>query len=149
MELDRIAFTEHLAARSDLELIEACRLLAEGLGLPPFLHDAENETAWGLVEVDGVELNVSKPYEEGKLREWDHTVPPECNFGIMLMVSKDHPAYPDHERAMELLVPTFAQRIADALGAEVYHHRLWLGPHRTVPQAGVFRPRPVGRRGDT
>ena len=143
MEFDRIAFMEHLAFRSDLGLAEACERLARGLGLPPFALDAENETAWGLVEVDGVEVNVSRPYEAGTLQEWDETTPPGCNFGVILIVSKGHPAYPDHQRAMQRLVPSYGQRIADALTTCVYHHRLWLGPVQSLPLSVVFRPHPA------
>ncbi|HEX8914711.1 MAG TPA: hypothetical protein VF796_20335 [Humisphaera sp.] len=140
MEFERVAFMEHFSFRSDLDLNEACGRLSRRLGLPPFEFDCENDTEWGLVEVDGVEVNVSRPYAEGKLQEWIDTTPPGCNFGVILIVAQGHPIYPDHERAMGDLVPTYAQRIADAMCATVFHHRLWLGPGELVRQAGVFNP---------
>src|SRR5688572_26529512 len=98
MDLHRTAFREHLALRSDLGLTEACLLLARELSRPPFHFDSKNETEWGWAEVDGVEINVSRPYDEGKLQEWDDTVPPDCNFGVILSLAKDHATCPDHDR---------------------------------------------------
>src|SRR5688572_16417248 len=105
VQLDRIAFMEGLAFYSDLGLVEACERLARGAGLSPVDFDAENETQWGLVEVDGVEVNVSRPYQPGTLEDSDDTTPPGCNFGVILIVSKGHRSYPADQRAMQHLVP--------------------------------------------
>ena len=139
MNRDRIAFIEHLALRSDLGLNDVCQHLASDLGLQPFQFDSENETEWGSVEVDGVEVNVSKPYEVGTLQRWDSTTPRACNFGILLIIATGHPVYSDHERAVEGLVPSYAQGIADALMTDVYHHRWW-GPGGSRQIANVYRP---------
>jgi hypothetical protein len=144
LQFERIAFMEHLAVRSDLGLTEACERLVHGLGLPPFDFDSENATEWGQVEVDGVEGNVSSPYEAGTLREWNDTTPTGCNVGVLLIVSKGHPAYPYHDRAVQGLVPSYGQRMADTMATDVYHHCLWLGLAQTLRQAAVFRPRTPG-----
>ena len=82
---------EHLAVDCPLSLQEFCSAMQQRLNLSKFEFDFENETEWGLVESEGIEYNVSRPYERGTLQEWDETVPAGCNFGISLEVSEECP----------------------------------------------------------
>ncbi len=68
--------SEHLAFHSNLELEPLCAAIQKALDLPAFQLDAENETAWGFARREGVEYNVSMPYEDGTLQAWDESVPP-------------------------------------------------------------------------
>jgi hypothetical protein len=71
MKDEEIRFIENLCTTTVLSLEEFCGKLSKELDLPDFEHDAENETEWGWVEIDHIEINVSRPYEPGKLQEWD------------------------------------------------------------------------------
>ena len=140
MEYSRIRVMEHLAVKAPLSLQEFCDLMKAGLGLPDFEFDFENETEWGLVEVSGIEYNVSRPYESGTLEEWDGTVPVGCNFGITLMVAGDTTPVAVIEHDSDVLAEFVGQKLADALGRKVYHHRTWIRVGRSVPRARVFLP---------
>src|SRR5262245_26623931 len=102
MEFDRIRLMEHLAVDCPLSLQEFCDAMQRRFGLPAFEFDSENETEWGLVEHEGIEYNVSRPYERGTLEEWDGS----GTFGVTLMLSQD-----------------CRLSLADVVGRRVYHHR--------------------------
>ena len=123
---------EHLAFSSSLLLRECCERVREALGLPDFHFDSENETEWGLVEVDNIEYNVSRPFEEGTLYEWDETVPPGCNFGVSLIVYREHPRAGNHDWAIEALVKPFIERVAPVINVPIHHHRTWT-PSKASP----------------
>jgi hypothetical protein len=74
MDFGRIRLMEFLALDSPLSLEEFCHIFRRLFGLPEFKYDCENETEWGLVEHEGIEYNVSRPYERGTLEDWDGSV---------------------------------------------------------------------------
>ena len=117
---------EHLAVRTDLPLREICSRLEHALHTPPFVFDSENETEWGIAAMDAIELNVSRPYEEGTLKEWDDSVPDGFDVGVTICVPRGAPI-PSAER-----IASIAQTIASALRATVVHHRTWTGPGKNT-----------------
>jgi hypothetical protein len=121
--MEDVARHEHLAFHSDLDLEPLCEAIRAVLGLPPFEFGSENDTEWGLVVQDGVEYNVSKPYEDGTLQEWDDTVPGWCNVGLTLLVSKQHPRAGDPDWSVVVLVRSVGERLAAGLGGPIAHHR--------------------------
>jgi hypothetical protein len=140
MEFGQIRVMEHLAIDSPLSLSEFCEAMQRRFGLPDFEFDSENETEWGLVEHEGVEYNVSRPYERGTLEEWDGSVPAGCNFGVTLMVSQQCPAGRDVAWSSAELVPLIGQGLADLLGSRVYHHRSWVQGGENLVRKRVFTP---------
>jgi hypothetical protein len=106
-------------AALDRCLYQMSRLFA----LPPLQFNCENETEWGLVEHQGIEYNVSRPYERGTLEEWDGSVPVGCTFGVTLIVSRDCPPSQDAEWSASVLASHVARGLADVLRLRVYHHR--------------------------
>lgn len=87
----RTQLAEHFAFWSPLSLTQLCRLVGERLQLPEFTFDFENETEWGIASRDGLEYNMSSPYEDGTLQKWDSSVPAGCNIGLMVSVPADAP----------------------------------------------------------
>lgn len=102
---------EHLAVRTDLDLEDVCEKLEASLGCTPFEFGAENENQWGEATRGRVCFNVSRPYEAGKLREWDASVPEGFEVGISIDGADS--------------IAAIARSIANALGARVVHHRTW------------------------
>jgi hypothetical protein len=139
--INRTVFTEHFALHSPLSLEAMCGRIRACLNLPDFQFDCENETEWGLVEVDNLEYNVSRPYEEGTLQEWDSTAPAECNFGISLAVYREHPQANNYEWWFDEFIAPVVQQIADELNVSVYYHRTWRGAGNNVERNQCFRPR--------
>ena len=142
MEFSRIRLMEHLAVDCPLSLEEFCKAMRQRFGLPDFKYDFENETEWGLVEHEGIEYNVSRPYERGTLEEWDGSVPVGCNVGVTLMVSQECPPSQDAEWSSAELVTHIGQGLADLLGGRVYHHRSWIQGGKNMTRKRVFHPRP-------
>jgi hypothetical protein len=138
--LERVAGHEHLAFHSELELEALCAEIRRLLGLPPFELDAEDATAWGLSTHEGVEYNVSMPYEEGTLQAWDATVPPGCNVGLTLLVSRAHPHAGDREWIIGTLVRDVGARLAAGLGRQLVHHRTSQPIGREPFHPHVFAP---------
>jgi hypothetical protein len=130
---------ECLALHADLSLRDFCGKFQAALHLPDFRFDYENETEWALTEINNIEYNISRPYEAATLREWDNTVPEECNFGITLCLLSGH-ASPNHEWAFEKLVGPVARVVADEFAARVYYHRSWIGPGRNIPRSILYQP---------
>ena len=118
--------TEHLAVRSDLGLEDVCAKLVAALGCSPFEFGAENETQWGDATLGEVSLNVSRPYEDGTLREWDSSVPEGFDVGISIRGADS--------------VAVLARAIAKALGARVVHHRTWIAPGQSTDRNDVYDP---------
>ncbi|MCL4301448.1 MAG: hypothetical protein KJ077_37455 [Anaerolineae bacterium] len=114
---------DYLAVEVDLGLEEFCDKLRQGLGLPEFVYDGENETEWGEAHLGHISFNVSRPYEEGKLQEWDQTVPLGCNFGISITISNEAPWKWDIAWSYNTLIPKCAQIIANVIGSNVFYHR--------------------------
>jgi hypothetical protein len=91
MDLARFAWVEHLAFHSELDLRRLCARIRDTLDLPDLEFDSENATEWGLCDHAGVQYNVSIPYEDGTLQQWDDTVPGWCSVGMTLLVDRSHP----------------------------------------------------------
>jgi hypothetical protein len=96
------------------------------LGCSPFEFGAENETQWGDATLGEVSLNVSRPYEDGTLREWDSSVPEGFDVGISIRGADS--------------VAVLARAIAKALGARVVHHRTWIAPGQSTDRNDVYDP---------
>jgi hypothetical protein len=133
--------SEHFAFWSPLSLVELCTAVRELFQLPEFKYGSENETEWGLVLHDGLEYNISCPYEDGTLQEWDSSVPPDCNIGFTLSVSTDTAEPTDARQSSAELVPRIGQALADLFAQPIYHHRTWLGPGKNITRTHVFLPR--------
>jgi hypothetical protein len=131
---------EHLALACELDLQEFCKRLQTALNLPKFSFDGENLTEWGLVEVGYLEYNVSRPYDSGTLQNWDTTVPPGCNFGISLILYREHPHAGDQEWSFNNLAVPIGQKIADEFRVEVYYHRTWPGVGHNTERNVTFQP---------
>jgi hypothetical protein len=136
-----IRLMEHLAVDCSLSLLEFCDRMQRRFGLPEFELDFENETEWGLVIHEGIEYNVSRPYERGTLEEWDGSVPVGCNFGVTLTVSEECPPSQDAAWSSGELVQQIGQGLADLLGRRVYHHRSWVQGGENTVRKRVFLPR--------
>ena len=136
--MEGVAWHEHLAFHSDLDLAPLCEAICAALALPPFEFGSENETEWGLIVQDGVEHNVSMPYDDGTLQEWDDTVPGWCNVGMTLLVSKRHPRAGDPDWVVATLVRGVGERLAAALGRPIVHHRTSLPIGREGFRPHVF-----------
>jgi hypothetical protein len=145
MDIGRIRLMESLTLDSRLSLQEFCDGFRRLFGLPEFDYDCENETEWGLVEHEGIEYNVSRPYERGTLEEWDRSVPVGCTFGITLMVSQDCPRGWDAAWGAAELAPRVGQALADRLGIRVYHHRSSSAGESVVRKV-VFHPKTMPGR---
>ncbi len=141
--ISRTSLMEHLALECDLDLRGFCERFQKALRLPDFGFDHENATEWGSVEVDYVEYNISRPYKPGTLQDWDDTVPPGCNFGISLILYREHPYTSSHEWAYAHLVLPVGQKIADEFQVPVYYHRTWLGVGKNVKRDLTFHPAKV------
>ena len=134
---DRTQLMEMLALYSECSLSDFCSRLQRICELPGFRFDSENETEWGLVEVANVEYNVSRPFTEGTLQEWDDSVPAGCNIGLSLIIYREH-ANANHEWAIDNLVRPIARRIANEFQETVYYHRTWLGVGNNVTRQETF-----------
>ncbi len=113
---------EHLALHSDLELEQFCECLESIFSLPKFQYDSENETEWGQSYKGELSINVSRPFKEGTLTEWDNTVPQGCNFGITLN---------KHGIQLEEILE-IGQLIANKFRETVFYHRTWEGPEKNI-----------------
>ncbi len=91
MDIQKIKRFENVTLRSNLDLKTFCEKFQNALTLPPMEYDCENETEWLDIDHQGFNYNVSRPYEEGTLQEWDDTTPEGCNVAIVLGIHKDHP----------------------------------------------------------
>lgn len=140
MKDEEIRFMECLSMKANLTLEDFCEKLSKDMDLPRFEYDAENESEWGWVQIDNIEINVSRPYELGKLQEWDDTTPENCNFGILLVVSNSAPLAWNLEWSYEVLVPEYAQRIANVIGSNVYYHRTWAATGKNIRRNLVYTP---------
>ncbi|MEK3917838.1 hypothetical protein [Paenibacillus sp. FSL H7-0331] len=119
---------ERLAFNSDFTLEELIKLLRMSLSLDEFQFDYENENNWGWTyDENRIEINVSKPYEEDKLYEWDSTVPKGCNFGVALMSNDSNfnfdPHKYNHDFVINKLIPKYICVIEQITKTKVYYHR--------------------------
>lgn len=140
VNIENIVKIEHLAVAARFSLRDFCARFRLALSLPAFAFDCENDTEWGCVRVDGIEYNVSRPYETGTLQSWDETVPDGCDFGISLCVLRGHPQAEDDVWIDTHLVVRAGEALARELKMEVFRHRTWLGVGNNVQRKRVFRP---------
>ena len=94
---------------------------------------------------EGIEYNVSRPFERGTLEEWDGLVPVGCNVGVTLTAFTDCPPRQDPDWSSTEFVDSVGQTLADLLRRRVYHHRTWLRAGKNVTHKRVFQPK--SRRG--
>jgi len=137
---NQTALMEHLAVAVPISLREFCDRCRQVLNLPEFTYDSENETEWGIAQMQDSEFNVSRPFELGTLQEWDDTVPEGCNFGVSLILYDSHPHANDHDWALDHLVAPAAQKIANVFSIPVHYHRTWFGPGNNVSRSSAFHP---------
>lgn len=119
---------EHLTFNSDFTLAELIELLRKSLSLDEFHFDYENENNWGWTyDEDRIEVNVSKPFDEDKLSDWDSTVPRGCNFGVSLMSNDRNFNYDPHKYhhdfVINKLIPKYTSTIEKITRTKVYYHR--------------------------
>ena len=141
MEPVDIRIAEHFALQSALTLAELCGALRNGLKLPKLVYGSENETEWGTLLHDGLEYNVSCPYDAGTLQRWDPSVPSDCNVGIIVSIASSRAHPKDAAQSSTEFVPLVGQILADLLRVQVHHHRTWLGPGNSIASARRFHPR--------
>lgn len=137
---DKTRLAEHFAFWCSLSLTDLCTAVRDRFSLPEFELGSENETEWAVVLHDGLEYDISCPYEDGTLQTWDDSVPPGCNIGFTLSVSTDAIEPRDAEQSSIALVPRIGQALADLFTQPIYHHRTWLGPGGNITRARVFQP---------
>lgn len=126
---------EHLAFRSVLTLEQFTELLKNELFLKEFLFDFENENNWAWTfDEDHILINISKPFDDGMLQEWDSSVPQGCNFGITLL-NEDNDFYYDprtysNDFVINKLIPKYLDAVERIIKNKVYYHR---GVHLIMP----------------
>ena len=103
-------------------------------------YDFENETEWLTIDVGGLNYNISRPYEEGTLQEWDDTTPQGCNFGIVLSIHKDNPSVLDNAW-VDKTVADICGQLARTFNTTVYHHRTFtFGVDKSERKNIIFNP---------
>jgi hypothetical protein len=137
MDFQDIQQMDHLAISSPLSLTDCCSIAQNALHLPPFELDSENESEWGIAVKDGIEYNISRPYEAETLRDWDPTVPEGFNIGVTLMFSEDSTW---SANAFDAMAEQVGRTLASAFGTTVVHHRTWLEAGNNVPRNRAFYP---------
>src|SRR5689334_16242943 len=138
MNLDKIARIEHLALYSNRTLEDFCKEFRMILNLPEMIYDYENETEWMETDVDNIHYNVSRPYEEGTLQEWDNSVPQGCNIGVSIGIYDEHHHAKNPEWLYENIVRALAIKISAHFKTEVFYHSSWLGPGRYEVSHEIF-----------
>ncbi|MES2566277.1 MAG: hypothetical protein V4565_05390 [Bacteroidota bacterium] len=122
MDIKETKRLEHICLKSDLDLKSFGDKFQTVLSLPTMEHDFENETEWLTVDLDGINYNISKPYEEGTLQEWDDETPEGCNIGIVLSIHKDHTYVLDNSW-VDKMVANVCGQLAKTFNTIIYHHR--------------------------
>jgi hypothetical protein len=125
MDIQVIKRLEHISLKSELDLMAFGELFQKELTLPTMKYDYENETEWLEIDQDGINYNISRPYKEGTLQEWDDTTPKGCNFGIILSIHKDHPYVLDN-KWVDNIVGKFCKQLAITYNTTVNHHRSFI-----------------------
>lgn len=116
---------EHICLYCEQDLKSFGEKFQTVLTLPTMEYDFENETEWLTVDVDGINYNISKPYEEGTLQEWDEETPKDCNIGIVISLHKDHVFVSDN-LWVDKMVANICRKLAKALNTTIYHHRTFI-----------------------
>ena len=125
MNLESISRLEHICLKSDLNLKVFGEKFELALSLPKMEYDYENETEWLEIDLKDIYYNISKPYQEGTLQEWDDTVPQDCNFGISISFHKNHPFIFDNNR-IDKKIANICEILAHTFNTDVYHHRTFI-----------------------
>lgn len=140
MEIEVTKRLEHICLKSDLDLHTFGEEFVAALSLPTMEYDFENATEWLTIDVDQLNYNISKPYEEGTLQEWDDATPEGCNFGIVLSIHKDNPWVLDNE-SVDVMVAGICQQLARTFKTIVYHHRTFtFGADKSERKNIIFNP---------
>ena len=140
MDIQIVKRLEHIALKSDLDLLTFGEKFQKALSLPKMEYDYENETEWLDIEYDRINYNISKPYEDGTLQEWDDTTPEGCNFGIVLGIHKDHPNVFDNAW-VDNMVANVCRQLAITFSINVHHHRTFtFGIDKSERKSLVFNP---------
>ncbi|KQY83258.1 hypothetical protein ASD24_13340 [Paenibacillus sp. Root52] len=81
---------EHISFQSSLSLEEFTKRLGKNMSLKRFQFDYENENNWSWTyDESNIEINISKPFEDGKFQEWDDSTPIGCNFSLSLLLKSE------------------------------------------------------------
>ena len=120
---------EHLSLKHNSSLLSFCESLSKQLNNSTFKFDRENETEWAITNHLGLSINVSRPFEEGILQEWDDTVPADCNFGITIS-SNNTITKPQLDHIGNLISNTF--------NTKVFHHRTHISPSNNKKRENVY-----------
>ena len=140
MDIQTTKRLEHITLKSDLDLLTFGKKFQTALTLPTMEHDYENETEWLDIGHNEINYNISRPYKEGTLQEWDDTTPEGCNFGIVLGIHKNHPHVLDNSW-VDNMVGNVCRQLARAFNTTVYHHRTFtFGTDKSVRKNIVFNP---------
>ncbi len=140
MDIEVIKRLEHICLKSDLDLHPFGEKFVTALSLPKMEYDFENETEWLTINAGEFNYNISRPYEEGTLQEWDDTAPQGCNFGIALSIYKNNPLV--HNNAwFDKTVADICGQLARTFNTTVYHHRTFtFGVNKNERKNSIFNP---------
>jgi hypothetical protein len=140
MDIEVTKRLEHICLKSELDLKTFGAKFITALSLPTMEYDFENETEWLTVDVGEFNYNISRPYEEGTLQEWDDTTPQGCNFGIVLSIHKDNPLVLDNAW-VDKTVADICGQLARTFNTIVYHHRTFtFGVDKSERKNIIFNP---------
>ncbi len=134
MDIEQINKIEYFAVAIEIGLTEFCSRFQKILELPNMNYDYENETEWGEINYNGIDYNVSKPYDVGTLTEWDSTVPKNCNFGISFGISKTKNSLEENE------INQIGNLLSTEFKTNVYYHRTWFGIGKSEKRNLIFEP---------
>ncbi len=126
--LDYRMIFEHITFKSELSLKDFMDILCKEIPLFNVKYEYENETEWYTAcDVDNIEVNISRPYEENTLNEWDNSVPEGYNFGISLINSKRDFVYCElkynENYVLAVLIPKYIKIIQKITNHEAKYHR--------------------------
>jgi len=121
---------EHLALKYNSSLEEFCNKLCSQHNFTQFKFDHENETEWGVSHYENLIINISRPYEEGTLQEWDSSVPDNCNFGISVTSNK---------KIKQDSIDLLGNLLAKTFKTVVYHHRTHIRPCKNKKREGFYK----------
>ncbi len=138
MEIEQIKRIEHFALTIEIGLVEFCDRFQSLFELPKMTSDHENETEWAEIDCNGINYNISRPYDMGKLTEWDPTVPEKCNFGISLGISKSAP------NCNEIEINRIGNLLSTEFKTNIYYHRTWLSIGKNKKRNLIFEPKKHG-----
>ena len=134
MDIDTISKIEHFSAFIDLNLKEVCDNFRLVLELPEMTFNSEKETEWAEVNFEGINYNISKPYEIGTLNKWDDQVPKEHNFGIVLTINKTNINFNKAE------LEKMGYLLSNSLNANLLHYRTWFSSGFNTEKVQIFTP---------